>query len=1074
MVFSCIPASAAEVSIRTMDSFDAALNASGGEIDFENDATNPWLLCGDAEGNADAAVCSNIADMDGVETVITFTASMDAGERLSFDFKCSTESGYDTLVVYDNEAIVITRSGELDWRNIIHTITESGEHTFRFAYSKDVSASEGDDRVWLDNVALLPIDPDAPTLNSAMNAPGCSNNYIAENNSWIPDSYDGRNCAKSNIESIDEGVATLYTECYLEEGASVLFDYAASTEEDFDNLYFSVVNLDTGTEYNHVFMATGEIPWSSAAWTAPEAGNYRLIFTYEKDGSSSDGNDAVYLANCYIPSVISGEIIWSTSFEDANPFYCGWTTIDADGDGFTFEWTRDFECFLYGRSVSADGKANMASASYDEAYAVPLNPDNYLVSPAITISEDNTTAMLRFRARSQDDEATLEHFQVLASTNPIDFSEADVLYEADTVHNWTAYTCDLSAYIGSAIYIAFRHFNTTDMYYLNIDALELIADGTITVDETTPCYPVNEAASEALNAEEGQLSFYSGPKYAWTPVDVNGRTAAQSTNHRPLSGGYIAANVSLDAPGRLSFDWMNSSEAGFDYLKLYINGELACEMRQVNADFENVIIDLPAAGEYNFAWVFSKDDEISELNDCSYLDNIAILEAVHPVSFETEEFIGIRAGERHRISYTLLPEDTTVRTIIWSSSDEGIVTVDEDGIITGVAMGSAIITGRTLDGSITDTVTVTVMAPYAEQTLYGYRYINSTGGRFDLISFNDSNPEDYETVASFAGHSYVYSAMEYVDGTLYAACGCRIFSIDFGTFDVTMIHDEVQDGVEIMDMTYSYLDNNMYLLLSSSSQSAIYVMDLETGNSNLQAVVSGISLPLNTLAISPDGRAYCTQMYTENFYSVNLETGAATLIGGLGVACAKYQSMTFDNNTGRLLLAGFYAPNGGSVNDSLYVVEPDTANVTVLGNLCGANNTQLVGLFTIPDGDMQSFTVDYVSSLTGEILVSETVARGSIISEFPEITVPDGYVFSGWSYDGSPIVSNTSIFAVFKLLGDANSDGALNIEDAIILMRHCMGLIEIDEAVLDICDMNFDGSISLIDAILVLRTVTVG
>lgn len=1073
MIFMLIPASADAEPERVMDSFDAALNAPGSEIDFENDGWRPWLLCEDAAGNADAAVCSDLADIHDAETGINFVLTAEAGSRLSFDIKCSTESEYDELVLYDYDSntAVLSRSGEFDWRNVTYTITESGEHNFALIYMKDSSVSEGEDRVWLDNVALLPMDPNAPTLNSVMNASGCDNDYIAVDGSWVVDSFDGRDCAKSNIEYIDDGVATLYTECYLEDGASVLFDYATSSEEDFDYLYLSIVNLDNGSEYSQVFYASGEISWSTGAWSAPEAGNYRLVFTYEKDGSASDGNDAVYLANCYIPSVILGDVVWSTSFEDANPFYCGWTAIDADGDGFTFEWTRDFECFLYGHSVSADGRANMASASYDDAYGDPLSPDNYLVSPAITVSTDNTCAALRFRARSQDDEAYLEHFQVLASTDPADFSNADVLFETNTVHDWTTYTCDLAEYIGSTIYIAFRHFDTVDMYYLNIDALELIADGTIAVAENTPQYPVNEAACEALNVDGGQLSFYSGPKFPWNSVEAGGRTAACSSNHLPLSKGYVASHISLDAPGRLSFDWMNSSEAGFDYLTLYINGEVALEMRSVNGDFENAIVDIPAAGEYDVAWVYSKDDEIAEFNDCSYLDNVAILEAVHPVSFETEDFIGIHAGEEHHISYTLLPEDTTVKTIEWSSSDESVATVDENGVITGVAVGSAVITGMTLDGGIEDTVRVTVMAPLPEQTIYGYRYISSTGGRFDLISFSDANPEEYESLVSFANSPYIFSTVEYVDGKLYGACGCRIFSMDFGTSDMTMIHDEVQDGVEIMDMTYSYFDNSMYLLLSSSSQSAIYIMDLETGSSTLRAAISGVSLPMNTLAISSDGRAYCTQMYTDSFYSIDLETGAATLIGGLGSISSKYQSMTFDHNTGRLLLSTFSAQSGTSARlDRLYVVDPDTATLSLLGDLCGANETQLVGMFTIPSGDMQSFTVDYVSSVTGEVLVSETVERGSILTQFPDIAAPDGYVLSGWSYDGSPITGNTSIFAFFALRGDTNSDGVLTAGDAVLLMRHCIGAVQLDEAVLNLCDMNSDGGVDLIDALALLRT----
>lgn len=608
------------------------------------------------------------------------------------------------------------------------------------------------------------------------------------------------------------------------------------------------------------------------------------------------------------------------------------------------------------------------------------------------------------------------------------------------------------------------------MYYLNLDALEIIADGSVEIAETAPQYPINEAATEALNAEGGQLRFYSGSKYPWIAASIGNRTVAQSVNHRGLSKGYVATVITIDEPGRLSFDWMNSCEAGFDYLTLYINDEVAYEMRNVNSTFENVIIDLPNAGEYSLAWVYSKDDEISEYDDCSFLDNVTMLEAIHPTSFETEAFIGLHAGERQRINFTLLPQDTTVKTIIWSSSDESIASVDENGFVTAVAMGSAVITGRTLDGDITDMVNITVMAPYAEQTIYGYRYISSTGGRFDLVSFSDSNPETFETVASLASQSYVFQTMEYVNGKIYAACGCRIFSMDLGTFEPAMIHDETQDGVEIMDMTYSYADSSMYLLLSSNSQSAIYVMDLETGSSTLRTVVSGISMPLNTLAIGPDGRAYCTQMYSENLYSVDLSMGAATLIGSTSITSSKYQSMTFDHATGRLLLACCSIASGHVVGDDLYIVDPNNATVTSIGNLNGTNETQLVGMFTIPDGDMQSFTVDYVNSITGEVMVSNTVERGSILTEFPEVTPPQGHMLSGWVYDGSPIVSHASIFALFDLLGDIDYSGTLTAADALGIMRHSLNLALLTDNALIRADVNQDGNVNVDDALLVLRS----
>ena len=223
MVFGCVPCITAAETANTLDEFDTALNAAGGSLDFTNDETNPWLFCADADGSENGAVRSNIASMNDTETMFTFTASVQAGERLRFDLKLSTEDEYDTFRLYDNGYPVMYRCGSTDWYTEVYTITESGEHTFSFAYSKDASGEDGEDTVFVDNVAVLATDPNALSLNAVLNAEGCNHEYVTERSEWIPAVYNERECAKSNIEYKNDGVATFYPECYLNGGAGILF-----------------------------------------------------------------------------------------------------------------------------------------------------------------------------------------------------------------------------------------------------------------------------------------------------------------------------------------------------------------------------------------------------------------------------------------------------------------------------------------------------------------------------------------------------------------------------------------------------------------------------------------------------------------------------------------------------------------------------------------------------------------------------------------------------------------------------------------------------------------------------------
>ena len=55
-------------------------------------------------------------------------------------------------------------------------------------------------------------------------------------------------------------------------------------------------------------------------------------------------------------------------------------------------------------------------------------------------------------------------------------------------------------------------------------------------------------------------------------------------------------------------------------------------------------------------------------------------------------------GKTRQLTASVLPLDADNRSVSWSSSDEGVATVDDAGLVTGVAEGVATITATTVDG----------------------------------------------------------------------------------------------------------------------------------------------------------------------------------------------------------------------------------------------------------------------------------------------------------------------------------------------------------------------------------------
>ena len=149
----------------------------------------------------------------------------------------------------------------------------------------------------------------------------------------------------------------------------------------------------------------------------------------------------------------------------------GWTAIDADGDGYNWKNTSEA-----GSGLTAHGGSNYAvySQSYDKS-AGPLTPDNYLVSPKVKLG-----STFSFFAVAQDASYPVEHFGVFVSTtgkNAEDFEQVEVWDLKAVRHNaprkvqgnWYQYIVDMSAFEGKEGYVAIRHFDCTDMFYMLVD-----------------------------------------------------------------------------------------------------------------------------------------------------------------------------------------------------------------------------------------------------------------------------------------------------------------------------------------------------------------------------------------------------------------------------------------------------------------------------------------------------------------------------------------------------------------------------------------------------------------------------
>ena len=183
--------------------------------------------------------------------------------------------------------------------------------------------------------------------------------------------------------------------------------------------------------------------------------------------------------------------VLSENFENGIP--TGWTQIDANNDNYVWEHSSNPVSY-HNSGVNLAGTGHngsdgyVLSGSYSNASGQAITPDNWLITPSITL---NGAATLSFWVCSQDASYSAEHYGVYISTTDNTNTSAFTLLQEWTIGQsreqtaWENHTVNLSAYNGETVYIAFRHFNCNDEFILNLD------DVTITVLTNDPTIVAN-------------------------------------------------------------------------------------------------------------------------------------------------------------------------------------------------------------------------------------------------------------------------------------------------------------------------------------------------------------------------------------------------------------------------------------------------------------------------------------------------------------------------------------------------------------------------------------------------------
>lgn len=97
--------------------------------------------------------------------------------------------------------------------------------------------------------------------------------------------------------------------------------------------------------------------------------------------------------------------------------------------------------------------------------------------------------------------------------------------------------------------------------------------------------------------------------------------------------------------------------------------------------------------------------------DVSASCEVIVIQSVTSVSLNKSRITINGLGEKYQLKATVHPDDASNKSVVWTSSDEGVCIVSEFGLVTAVEAGMATITVVTVDGGKTATCEVIVKIP---------------------------------------------------------------------------------------------------------------------------------------------------------------------------------------------------------------------------------------------------------------------------------------------------------------------------------------------------------------------------
>ncbi|MBQ3509711.1 MAG: Ig-like domain-containing protein [Peptococcaceae bacterium] len=254
----------------------------------------------------------------------------------------------------------------------------------------------------------------------------------------------------------------------------------------------------------------------------------------------------------------------------------------------------------------------------------------------------------------------------------------------------------------------------------------IIEDGNITIETASEQYAGIESC-ENIVINGGTIDItateYHG-MYASNDIVINGGTVTAAA----AWDGFTAGNDVIINDGTVLVISTAATEDDSDYQAIYVSNSFSYDDSVLNITVSEEPGGIPVA-EYDAA----------NLADYDYVKLEPGVSEI-PVSGVTldKTALELEIGDSETLTATVSPDNATDKTVIWTSSNKAVATV-ENGVVTAIAEGEAVITAQAGDKIATCNVTVNEPEPVV---------IPVSGVTLDKTALNMETGDDATLVAT--------------------------------------------------------------------------------------------------------------------------------------------------------------------------------------------------------------------------------------------------------------------------------------------------------------------------------------